>query len=350
MQKLYSRLFLWGMVCFLFMPMVSVKVYASQGDYPMMYANNLAVKSGSWIYYKGDKTLYRMQSNGSKNQKLGKIGSSDTFLIHGSYIFYTYKNELYRVNTNGKNNKKLSKYSSKLYGMQSNKLYFANALKTKGRYMIYRCNQDGSNREQIGESYYSGEADILDNYFYYINTSSSGKSSELYQMEKDGTNITVVDTGLIHTLKTYKGFLYYNKTTSQIGAESGKGSLVKLNPLTYESESLARDANLIDVVDNYIYYTNNNHVLYRMDIYGQNRILVGVLPSNHIWVRDGYIYYTDTSKEQTILYQMEADGANVRTITTLTNYSNNTLEIIGDWIFYEQLTQNKVILTKKRIS
>ena len=93
------------------------------------------------------------------------------------------------------------------------------------------------------------------------------------------------------------------------------------------------------IYGDYIYYLTEDRYLHRIDIDGENDIMLSDVRGYNLNVSDNGIYYfqeyylEDGSLESEAIYRMDLDGKNNTRIYTLEEISN-TLCLLKDWVFF----------------
>ncbi len=104
----------------------------------------------------------------------------------------------------------------------------------------------------------------------------------------------------------------------------------------------------INVIGNWIYYTNgnDNNYIYKIDINGNNKTILNSDRSYAINVIGDWIYY---QADNNILYKMRTDGTGKTIIASdgldcdTNNGGSISLGILGDWIYYTNHNDNGYI-------
>jgi len=246
---------------------------------------------------------------------------------------------------------------------------------------IYACDGSGLYMTELGDKWQFGDdkwvpivanvsnINVVDDYIYYIEHESINNESDGYFSEKtslckirsDGTGKEkLIDGfgGFGETFFTIDNWIFYidenyclnrmlldgsNKTLiadscsafsidNKILYYSSKGFYkIKIdgnNPELLSSEF--RLGNDFIVSDEWIYFTDNNNILYRMSTDGENS---SKICDDEVWffnISGDWIYFNNLS-DNNCLYKINVDGKNIR---KLTDESISDINIVGDWIYY----------------
>lgn len=193
-------------------------------------------------------------------------------------------------------------------------IYYSNSFYD---YKLYKIKHDGSGRIKLSDDK-AVCINIMGDWIYYINLSDH---SELYKARLDYSDPTSLEVTVSNFLCVVDDWIYYNDNESKL-------CRIKING-TGNSRLGEDKANSVNVVGDTIYYINKNDKgrIYALSTDGTNRRLVFDDIAYKLQVVDGWIYYTNNRG----LYKVKIDS-NQKTILAEGNVQY--LNIQGEWIYY----------------
>lgn len=260
-----------------------------------MAANNiqngaLVASDGKWIYY-NDSGLCKMRLKDGFKQS---VVSSD---INAEHMFYI-----------------------------GNKLYYYSF---PGYYEL-----NGTTGEDLGFSVFTENCIQSDGKKFYVTGSSNYEDGGVYSTKVGNTEKGTKLSDIHPTRLLMQGdYLYVLSNFSSIN------DLPNENYGTWRMNTNGKDVvSLFDFCPNYlvfsgekIFYTNEDRTICSADLDGTNEtVFEGAVVNGGLNVSENYIFYID-AETQTI-WRMDKDGNNK---VELNNDDSWCLNIIGDWIFYE---------------
>lgn len=252
-------------------------------------------KVGNYIYYSVLGDIYKVNVKTNKKTKVKRTCGIFIYdiTVKDGWIYCTidkegvgglYDPHIYKVRTNGKDGKFLGQgFKPVVYG---NSIYY---IKLKGDPQwdlkiagLYKMSLSGKNITAIEKS-----SDIYDFIVYKSNVYYISYDNKIYLKKATLSGKLLKKIKFYHeeygNLKAYSNYIYF---------DYGGGIYKIKTNLTSKSKVLS-NASLIDVDNNYVYYTNSDSVtqnIYKMNlnskkkkfIYAENRI-------DNIYVCNGYI-------------------------------------------------------------
>ena len=184
----------------------------------------------------------------------------------------------------------------------------------------------------------------------YINTIESDEVSENYQrsgvysISSNGTvktYETFTDNIYAYSINRIGNWVYYMKVdeingTRDIVKTNGKDRIVLVDNMSSysndagETEYLLENYDLMTVVDDYVYYINENLNLSRIKTNGKDReVIKDDIEVSDFQVYDGYIYINNTDNEFIKINLKDFEDRVV-----LTNINANDFQVDDDYIYY----------------
>lgn len=260
-----------------------------------MAANNiqngaLVASDGKWIYY-NDSGLCKMRlKDGSKQS----VVSSD---INAEHMFYI-----------------------------GNKLYYYSF---PGYYEL-----NGTTGEDLGFSVFTENCIQSDGKKFYVTGSSNYEDGGVYSTKVGNTEKGTKLSDIHPTRLLLQGdYLYVLSNFSSIN------DLPNENYGTWRMNTNGKDVvSLFDFCPNYlvfsgdqIFYTNEDRTVCSANLDGTNEtVFEGAVVNGGLNVSENYIFYIDADTQT--IWRMDKDGSNK---LELNNDDSWNLNIVGDWIFYE---------------
>ncbi len=279
---------------------VGIKIFSYVQSIPseeeiQMVANNmqngaLVASDGTWIYY-NDSGLCKMRLKDGSRQS---VVSSDIYAEHMFYI--------------------------------GNNLYYYSF---PGYYVL-----DGTVGEDLGFSTFTENCIQSDGKKFYVTGSSNYEDGGVYSTKVGNTEKGTKLSDIHPTRLLLQGdYLYVVSGFSSIN------DLLNENYGTWRMNTNGKDLiSIFDYCPRYLvfsgdkmYYTNEDKTICSASLDGSNEIVFeGAVVSGGLNVSEDYIFYID--RDTQTVYRMDKDGDNK---TELNSDRSGYLNIIGEWIFYE---------------
>ena len=268
---------------------------------------------GKWIYYLSPSEdteqvgICKVKANGEDRQEL----LMDDFDILSINV---YKNYIYFIGVG------LEEYSE------------TDEVDNK----IYRMKKDGTELEVINDNEFNNECYeiyAVNNSIYYI-----GTDENIYKMNLNGTGRELVaNNGTGYIGITNKYIIYNVENEAKDNYITYIMNIDGTNPRPIlENKRLYS----VDVLGNYVYYTNTDKQIYRTEIDSGTEELVLDDAAYNLNLSGDYLYflnYLDAENEDytVALFRVKADGTQqqAENIKTLSSYST-FINVVGDWVMY----------------
>lgn len=217
------------------------------------------------------------------------------------------------------------------------KIYFSNANDDGA---LYSMNPDATDFEKVFDDkvkYINGAG----NYIYYTRRNNDKEKESpnalefnnkgMYRINKDGSNIKSLYSGLNENMKLYGNYIYYEHSTKDGGLTLYKVKIDGTDEQILEDEAISPTS----IIDGVIYYSGigNDHNIHTMDLStGFNTTLFEGNTMNTIATND-YIYYISLSDNYSI-NRINKDGTNPITIVPDHCFAFN-ISLNGKYLYYQ---------------
>lgn len=266
--------------------------------------SGLVALKDNWIYYANfddGERLYKMNLETSEKIKLNdEIYTRSINIVDDFIYFICYGNPFYKISrlkTDGTDKQELYSYDSGLLHIFEDKIYF-----TAGE-RIAKMNLDGSELTYFNDEK-GGDINVVEGWIYF----DDPLKSELFRMKDDGESKSYV----ISSFSGYARSNYYTIVGNKIYYSDGEqGNIYKtnLNGSNKELISNDKDTTYLNVNDGWIYYAlrKDNYDLYKIKIDGTERTKLLDGQCRNINIIENWIFFVDENKD---MYRIDTDGSN----------------------------------------
>jgi len=304
--------------------LVNKIVYPNINEIVNLPKDAIAIREGEWIYYSarldGRTPLSKCNIDGTSAMQLTDKHASQITVV-GDWIYFislyddssTY---LYRIKTDGTCETKLSDDQCTWFKTSDNKIYSTSIIATTGNYSFTTMDMDGSNKVNIPVDGMIIQPALVDNYFYYIEQSTTdpiyieSPPLKIYKMKTDGSDkiqISSEEPNTITELKVYDNWLYFI-TASNNGQNQYHLKKMKLDG-TEKTNIVDVDAYAFDISEDWIYYFDPDCRLSKIKIDGSENTKISDIKGHQITdIKDGWIYYNVVVDEYWIPHKIRIDG------------------------------------------
>lgn len=262
----------------------------------------------------------------------GNLHNGGYAAIQGEWIYYLKEErgdhweegELYRVNINDGKKEKISNHAVKYINVIGDWVYYCNLEESKkGIYSIgpiYKVRVDGTGMEKLTTED-SATFFVVENMIYYLNVSDN----KIYSMRTDGTQVTQLNDVKTWRIHVMDGSIYY----------ISEGDIYKMNlDGSDKSLVLSGDISNLLVAENFIYYSEGDGgQLFRINIDGTEKLDIIKENISSFNILGDHIYYSvrEGEYERNYIYKVDLIGNNKIKIS-----QGGVGSIVGDWnYFYE---------------
>ena len=273
-----------------------------------------AVRQGGWIYYLSPNEgstqsgIFKVKPNGSGKKEL-YMGSMDILSMNvvGKYIYFI--------------------------GISSEAYSEEDTLDNK----IYRMKTDGSDLTVINDNEFNDncyEIYVINNSIYYI-----GVDANIYKMKLDGSNKEMVAENGTGYLGISDKYIVYNKTLDD-NPDGYVTYIMNLDGSNARPIIEGKRLYSINIDGKYIYYTNEEKVVYRTKIDSNQEELITEKTAYNLNLEGKYLYflnYADIENEDytVCIYRIKTDGSmkEPENIKQLEQYSS-FINLVDGWVLY----------------
>ena len=275
--------------------------------------NGFAVNLGNWTYYIKQDGIYKVNSNGTK---IEKVLESNVFYLNsdGNYLYFVESNDekynLVKMKKNGKDKeiiiedideKMITVTDGWIYYSQDDNFY---KIKTNGKDRIKLLNKDVVAYQIDGNNIYYAYKDGIDCIIAKIKTNGT----EIIELESNCNPNFYVDGNKIYYIKEeYNSEKYeYEYTLCEMKESGEKKEITKL-PNTIKQINMSEDGIYYLTTENYEKYE-----LYKMDYSGKNNDKIEDTRLNtKINIIGKDVYYMDLiGGTNTAIYRIDIKNAN----------------------------------------
>lgn len=252
-----------------------------------------AIQKG-WIYYNNssDKnSLYRIKEDGTLKQKISD--DKPTYInVIGERVYYNFKGNIYSIRTNGQDKKLLENGRVSELLVAGDTIYYL--LGRDSYNEIYKMKIDGTNKERVMKDE-SDEDNVSIDYFsiigdwiYYIDF-----YKDFYRVRVDGTELARI-------------------------------SDIRTCAFVFDNNSL--------------YYNNwfDKWSLYKVGMSSNNKIKLTEEKPISMNQSSDWIYFVGSTYNEGNLYRIKKDGSKKEVISHDVGCVYNSINIVGEWIYYIQ--------------
>ena len=200
-------------------------------------------------------------------------------------------------------------------------------------FMKIKSSRVGNTAANIQNYGYAVEGD---NYIFYSLPNEKAEYMNIYRMDKDGENRTMIcsrewNVTSLNCLNNKLYFIGYDKdddgeNRAMIYRMDIDGENIK--ELTSDVNS---SSNAITINDNQIYYLNDEFQICKVSINGGESKIVSEMSNGYVSVVGDWIYYVDYDSENYAMCKMKLDGSDAQQLTGDVMYD---LNIVGDDLYY----------------
>lgn len=259
-----------------------------QGSYP-----SNVVQSSGWIYYTKEGSLYKIKADLTGKTKLADNFEAQFVVAEGDYLYYADKDmNLYRMKNDGTGSLKVLS-EGRMMGIEVYGDWIYYNVKPSG---IYKIRTDGSENTKIADiSNFAGEMRISGDWLYYVVDSS------LYRMKTDGTSQIKLADGKTGMMAVKDEWVYYDEA-----AGDKAHNLIRMKTDGTEKTKLFENSSFVSIDGDWLYFSKDDG-LYRSKLDGTGAVkLNNVKMWNLIGVWGDYIYY---SEYEGPVYRINLDGS-----------------------------------------
>ena len=258
--------------------------------------DSLITKQGDWLYYSLEDGIYKINIDGTEEQKLCD-NSGISIIVANDWVYFKSQG-VYRVKTDGTELEQISDIAKAgTFHIVDDKIYYC---------LEYKMDLDGSSCEQIyDKNAASGYTiNVVDGWIYFFDRDLNDKG-HIYKMKTDGSDLQSIFDGKVDYMIVYGEWIYFQnyKENRALYKMKKDGSDLQL--------ILNQEISALNVVDDWIYYAEwgDNKGLCKIKIDGTENQMLCSDNATRIHIIDDYIYYRINGDRTKSLYQIKTDGS-----------------------------------------
>lgn len=214
---------------------------------------------------------------------------------------------------------------------------------------IHKMKVDGSEHTIINDNEFNDicyEIYAIEDKVYYI-----GEDEGIYYMDLDGNNKTKLNNDNCGFVGITKDYIFYNVPKNREDKEEQTNNIdfttYMMNRDGTNAHPVVEDTKMfcINVVNDYIYYVDQNRYLFKVNIDGTDRKMISQTTAYNLIVTEDGIYYNnyyniDENNQGIGLYRMDLNGENITQLAKIDTYSESLGEF-DNWLFYTDNNENE---------
>ena len=295
-----------------------------------------------------------LNKNKGTGNTIGNIRNFGYSAMLDNTIYFLAPNEdsskigIFKVDKNGDNKKELFMDNLDILSLNvvGNYIYFigigTESLEGEDELdnKIYRIKTDGSDLKIINDNEFNNdcyEIYVVNGKVYYI-----GEDANIYKMNLDGTKKELVLDNGTGYLGINDKYIIYNALPEGETEETATDYVTYIRNINGTNSTKIADGKRlysVNIVDDYIYYTNENKQICRIKTDGTDDKVIIETEAYNMNVLGDYIYYLNykdlENEDYTVcIYKVKKDGSEeTKIIKELETYSS-FIDLVGDWVLY----------------
>lgn len=201
---------------------------------------------------------------------------------------------------------------------------------------IYGPNSKNESNTMANIQGYGYAVESSDSIFYAI-PDEKAEYMNIYKMKKNGSeSILICDKDWnVSSLNLVGNWLYFIAYETSSDGQSATAKIYKMKTDGSDLQSITDDVTVnsyaITVVENEIYYINDEYQVCKISINGGDSSLVSEDKNGFLAIHDGWIYYPDYSTEDYVICKMKLDGSDKQQVIGEVMYD---LNVVNDTIYF----------------
>lgn len=174
-------------------------------------------------------------------------------------------------------------------------------------------------------------------WIFYSIPDEKAEYMNIYKMKKDGSESTLIcdKDWNVSSLNLVGNWLYFIAYEQSSDEQSTESKIYKMktdgSDMQLITEDVTVNSYVITVIENEIYYINDEYQVCKISVNGGDSSLVSEDKNGFLAIYDGWIYYPDYSTEDYIICKMKLDGSEKQQITGEVMYD---LNVVNDTIYF----------------
>lgn len=274
------------------------------------------VEKNGWIYYiKNGNKIYRIKTDGTQETKITDVKNARALNVVNNNLYYV-------GDSNVSENSNTESDSISIYKVS-----------TGGSYGTTLVSED---EESFGKGYPYMKV-IGDYAFYspnlqYISKENASLYDNFYRINVDNRDSKQTSGEYLRSLAVQNGCIYFTTMSdNRIRKMPTSGNKKSDGTLDNKEVDLGLKGRIIDVIGDYIYYSDVDGNTYKIREDGTEKTKIVSIPDQSI-IYGNWVYYVVPGSENLYqLHKMKIDGTQD---TGLNAYKVEGFSITGDWIYY----------------
>lgn len=289
--------------------------------------------------------------NNRAGNTIGNIRNYGYAVEADNWIYYLAPNEdssqigIFKIKNNGKDNKLVYMTEMDIVSLNVYKDYIYFIGSATETYLdddvvdnkIYRMKIDGTNLEILNDNEVNNdcyEIYVVNDQIYYI-----GLNAEIFKMDLNGANKTVVADNGTGFLGITKDYIIYNADSKN--EDEYVTYIMNIDGTDAKPIIEGKRLYSVNIEGKYIYYGDADKKIYKTEIgTGIEEILYENIDAYNLNTNEGYAYYLnyldpENSNYTVCLFRVKLDGSSEKPekLKELETYSS-FIDVVGDWVIY----------------
>jgi internalin A len=214
------------------------------------------------------------------------------------------------------------------YLQQGDWVYYADYI---NGFQMFKRSLDGTQRSRVTTDDHIRSINILGEWIYYMGYMG------VYKVKTDGNGLTWLAPGSGQVI-VYDNYIYYNDWEEMYRMDLDGGNRKLLGRFDIQNGSSLWQ-HQFNIADGFIYFTNGVNI-YKVSLDGTSSTHLYGGAISYINVVGDWIYYLDGNRENAI-YKMKTDGTEQGTLVC--SDSGRNMNIEGGYIYYSNLNDNSTL-------
>ncbi|AKN33475.1 hypothetical protein Ccar_22660 [Clostridium carboxidivorans P7] len=274
------------------------------------------VEKNGWIYYiKDGNKICRAKTDGTQEMKLMDVKNARSLNVVDGYLYYVARTGDFK--STDPQSDQVTVYRESISGGRPDSI-------------------TGQHEKSFGKGFpymlMDGHWLLYSPEYTFISKENANYYNNFYKMDTETLENKKSYGGYLGSLAVENGYVYFTTLDdNRIRRMPTSGNKDDDGELNNKEIDLGLRGTVLDVVDNYIYYKDEDGNTYRIKEDKTERTKIVDLPEKFI-INGDYLYYVASGKDKLgQLHKMNLDGTQD---VGLNAYTVNNFAINGDWIYY----------------
>lgn len=305
--------------------------------------DNTISNNSNTINDKGDKNQVASTIRGNS---IGNIANGGYVAAKGDWVYYYDNKKASIYKTSMDETESLIKEAGVNLNIVDNWIIYTSEIDRK----IYRASLDGSKIQKLSDEV-CDFLNVIGEWAFYVNESDK---NSIYKMKIDGSEKTKLNNVGSARINVVGEWIYYCRLKNETSEEFGEsyyypfGEIYKLKVDGSEELKVSSvKASFLNVVDNWIYYSdiNDGVALYKMKTDGSQVSKVVDDNCYYVNVTEDTLFYSDMSSS---FYKTDLNGKNKVLLGEHGRYMNICL--VNEWIYFKLWSGNETDFYKMKLN